>query len=170
MAELIARNRLRDVKSLAFPHSPRAECARDRHREERRCTHKRRDPNRVLDRLDYVGLTWRSTHPFRALRELCAENNKERKMKFLINTRLTVSPPPEMMPALIDAMTAWTNRFTESGKLEAVWSYAGLAGGGGIANVDSLEELDASMVEFPFGLSQRLRFSLWWTWMARSSA
>ena len=72
-------------------------------------------------------------------------------MKFLVNTRTKSPIPPEMIPALIDAMTAWTNRLTESGKLEAVWGYAGLAGGGGIANVDSLEELDAVMVEFPFG-------------------
>ena len=56
-----------------------------------------------------------------------------------------------MVPGLMDAMTAWTNKHTESGKFEASWAFAGRAGGGGIVNVDSLEELDAMMAEFPIG-------------------
>ncbi len=72
-------------------------------------------------------------------------------MKFLVTSTTKNPIPPEMVPALVDAMAAWASKYTESGKLEAVWSFAGLAGGGGIANVDSLEELDAILVEFPFG-------------------
>ena len=72
-------------------------------------------------------------------------------MRFLVHTSSKHPIPPEMVPSLIDAMTEFANKYTESGKLEDVWSYGGLAGGGGIANVDSLEELDAIMLEFPFG-------------------
>ena len=53
-----------------------------------------------------------------------------------------------MAVGLIDAMGAWRSKY--AGKLEQVWGFAGIEGGGGIANVDSLEELDALMVEFPF--------------------
>ena len=45
----------------------------------------------------------------------------------------------------------WAARHTASGVFEQIWSFAGLQGGGGIANVDSLEQLDALMSEFPFG-------------------
>lgn len=72
-------------------------------------------------------------------------------MRFLIVTRSKHLIPPEAGPALIDAMTAWTDRMTRSKKMEQVWSFAGIPGGGGILNVDSLEELDAIMTEFPFG-------------------
>ncbi len=73
-------------------------------------------------------------------------------MKFLVISKGNKHPiPPEAVPSLTDALTAWVDRYTESGNLEAAWSFAGVAGGGGIANVDSLEELDAIMVEFPFG-------------------
>jgi muconolactone delta-isomerase len=44
---------------------------------------------------------------------------------------------------------AWAKRYQKEGKIEAVWSKASAQGGGGIANVDSLEELDAIMVEWP---------------------
>ena len=59
--------------------------------------------------------------------------------------------PPELTVPLIDAFEAFLNKYEAAGKLESVWSYAGTQGGGGIANVDSLEELDAIMQEYPFG-------------------
>jgi muconolactone delta-isomerase len=56
-----------------------------------------------------------------------------------------------MAVGLIDAMGAWVEQNTKSGKIEQTWSFAGIAGGGGILSVDSLEELDAVMQGFPFG-------------------
>jgi muconolactone delta-isomerase len=72
-------------------------------------------------------------------------------MKFLVITRPKHPVPPEIGLALIDAMTAWSKQATASGKIEATWGFAGTGGGGGIANVDSMEELDALMAGFPFG-------------------
>ena len=59
--------------------------------------------------------------------------------------------PPEMGPALVDATIAWGKKYTGNGKLEQLWATAGVQGGGGIANVDSADELDAIMAEFPLG-------------------
>jgi muconolactone delta-isomerase len=55
-----------------------------------------------------------------------------------------------MAAGLIDAMAEWVRKQTASGKIEQVWGFAGLQAGTGIANVNSLEELDALMIEFPF--------------------
>ena len=70
-------------------------------------------------------------------------------MRFLIITKPKHLLPPEILSRLIDTMEPW--RSTCAGKIEQAWEFAGIAGGGGIANVDSLEELDALMAEFPFG-------------------
>jgi muconolactone delta-isomerase len=59
--------------------------------------------------------------------------------------------PPDAVPGLVDAMLGWIEGYTAKGKLESVWHFAGKQGGGGIATVDSLEELNAMMTEFPFG-------------------
>lgn len=72
-------------------------------------------------------------------------------MQFLIITRQTNAPPPEMILPLIEAMEAWLAQHRASGKLKEAWSFAGTPGGGGIAEVSSHEELDAIMVGFPFG-------------------
>ncbi len=72
-------------------------------------------------------------------------------MKFLIISSPKHPFPPEAVSGLMDAMVAWVNKYTESGKFEATWTLAGQAGGGAIVNVDSLEELDGIMIEFPFG-------------------
>jgi muconolactone delta-isomerase len=50
---------------------------------------------------------------------------------------------------LLEAMRAWAKQGLASKKLEQVWSFAGIPGGGGIVNVASLEELDALMTESP---------------------
>ncbi len=71
-------------------------------------------------------------------------------MKFLIVTKSKAPFPPEMVMGLIDAMAGWARKYTTSGKIEQIWGFAGLQGGGGIASVNSLEELDAIMTEFPF--------------------
>jgi muconolactone delta-isomerase len=72
-------------------------------------------------------------------------------MKFLVVTKSKMPFPPEMAEGIIDAVEGWTRKYTASGNLEQVWSFAGLQGGGGIGNVNSLEELDAMMTEFPIG-------------------
>jgi muconolactone delta-isomerase len=78
-------------------------------------------------------------------------------MKFLVTSEPTSPMPPEAAPGLMDALMAWAKRYTESGEIEAVWATAGKAGGGGIINVDSLEELDAIMVEFPVGVFSEIQ-------------
>jgi muconolactone delta-isomerase len=58
-------------------------------------------------------------------------------------------PPPDMAMGLFEGLSEWAKAEQEQGKLEQVWSFAGMPGGGGIANVNSLEELDAMMNSFP---------------------
>jgi muconolactone delta-isomerase len=64
-------------------------------------------------------------------------------MKFLIISKPKHMIPPEFTVPLVDAFSAFLDQYSASGKLESVWSFAGTQGGGGIINVDSLEELDA---------------------------
>jgi muconolactone delta-isomerase len=71
-------------------------------------------------------------------------------MKFLIVTEGRDPIPPEMALPMLDMMDGWLAEHRGSGKLVDVWSFAGRAGGGGIVDVDSHEELDAIMVGFPF--------------------
>jgi muconolactone delta-isomerase len=70
-------------------------------------------------------------------------------MKYLVVTKSKMPFPPEMALGIVDAVEGWTRKYTAKGQLEQIWSFAGLQGGGGIANVNSLEELDAIMTEFP---------------------
>lgn len=71
-------------------------------------------------------------------------------MRFLIVTKAKLpGPPPEVMLGLFDAMAPWQKKWAK--KIELIWGFAGIAGGGGIANVASLEELDAFMAELPVG-------------------
>ena len=46
---------------------------------------------------------------------------------------------------------AWNKKLIDSGKSEASWGVAGQPIGLGIINVDSFEELDAIIAEFPLG-------------------
>ena len=70
-------------------------------------------------------------------------------MRFLIVTKSNSPIPPEMALPLFEATSAWAQQHTASGKMEQTWSFAGLAGGGGILNVASPEELDEIMISFP---------------------
>jgi muconolactone delta-isomerase len=70
-------------------------------------------------------------------------------MRYLVVTKQTTPMPPEMAPGLLAAMKAFSARYTDLGKVEQSWSFAGQSGGGAILNVDSLEELDEIMAEFP---------------------
>ena len=71
-------------------------------------------------------------------------------MRYLVVTKSKIPFPPQMAPMLFDAMIAWVDSNVQSGKMEQVWSFAGIQGGGGILNVDSLEELDSIMIRSPF--------------------
>ncbi len=72
-------------------------------------------------------------------------------MRFLITGKNKFPMPPEMAPAIVDATIAWAKKYTGNGKLEQLWGLAGIAGGGGIVNVGSPDELDTIMTEFPLG-------------------
>ncbi len=72
-------------------------------------------------------------------------------MRFLVIAKSNQPLPPEMAMGLVDAMAGWARKHTASGKMEQVWGVAGVQAGGGILKVNSLEEVDAIMAEFPFG-------------------
>ena len=71
-------------------------------------------------------------------------------MQFLIVTKQSSAPPPEMTLPLLQAMEAWLAEHRSSGKMKSVWAFAGTVGGGGVLDVDSHEELDEIMLGFPF--------------------
>ena len=71
-------------------------------------------------------------------------------MQFLVITRPSTPPPPEMFVPMIGAMEAWVAQLRATGKTKAVWAFAGTGGGGGVLEVESHEELDAIMARFPF--------------------
>lgn len=73
-------------------------------------------------------------------------------MRFLVVTRSREAVPPEMSLPMMKMMQEWVAEHRSSGKMEQVWSFAGVVGGGGIMNVDSHEELDKIMGGFPFAL------------------
>ena len=68
-------------------------------------------------------------------------------MKFVVHTKIKHLVPPEVTLKLINAVEPWQKQW--GGKIEQTWSFAGIQGGGGILNVESLEELDAVMGSFP---------------------
>jgi muconolactone delta-isomerase len=72
-------------------------------------------------------------------------------MRFLVVTTPKHPVPPEMALGLFEALSAWAKDLTGKGKMEQGWAFAGSNGGGGILNVESLEELDAIMGAFPLG-------------------
>jgi muconolactone delta-isomerase len=72
-------------------------------------------------------------------------------MRFLVVTEASAPFPPEMALGMVEGMKQWSKVHRDSGKIEQIWSFAGIGGGGGILNVDSHEELDAIMAGFPFG-------------------
>ncbi len=78
-------------------------------------------------------------------------------MRFLVVTKQTAPMPPEMVPGLFAAMKAFSARYTEAGKIEQSWSFAGLQGGGAILDVGSLDELDEIMAEFPLGPFSKIK-------------
>ncbi|HET9443184.1 MAG TPA: hypothetical protein VFO65_07660 [Acidimicrobiales bacterium] len=57
------------------------------------------------------------------------------------------SPPPETLPALLEAMAAWRDRWRS--QMEMFEFFAGRGGGWGVFNVDDIG-LSQAMMEFPF--------------------
>ena len=70
-------------------------------------------------------------------------------MKFLVMPIQKQTLPPEMGLALIEATIQWKDQVKRSGKFDAIYSIAGQPGGLGIVNVDSLEELNDRIAEYP---------------------
>jgi len=70
-------------------------------------------------------------------------------VRFLVLTKQSSPPPPEIALSLFEGLSEWAKAHQASGKLEQVWSFAGLPAGGGILNVATLEELDSIMNGFP---------------------
>lgn len=70
-------------------------------------------------------------------------------MRYLVTSKPRFQVPPEQAVRLMDALRQWSRKHQEDGSLEQSWSNAGSAGGGGIVNVSSHDELDAIMIEFP---------------------
>jgi muconolactone delta-isomerase len=77
------------------------------------------------------------------------EKRRTTPMKFLTIILQKQSPPPEMLPALVEATIQWMAWAKGSGKFDTIYSIAGQPGGLGIANVDSLEELDDLIQGYP---------------------
>ncbi|MBI4288438.1 MAG: hypothetical protein HY671_08440 [Chloroflexi bacterium] len=72
-------------------------------------------------------------------------------MRFLVVAKSKSPFPPEMALGLFDAFGAWAKKYTGNKKAEQLWGFAGLPAGGGILNVESFDELDAIMSEWPIG-------------------
>ncbi len=72
-------------------------------------------------------------------------------MRFLFTASPKHPVPPEMAVVLSDAMLGWVNQLKQNGKLETLFGYTGVPGGGCILNVESAEEANRIMLQFPFG-------------------
>jgi muconolactone delta-isomerase len=77
-------------------------------------------------------------------------------MKFLIISKNKHMTRPEVGPSLIDATLTWARKY--EGQIEQIWSFAGQLwpttgqqAEEGVANVESLEELDTILAESPLG-------------------
>jgi muconolactone delta-isomerase len=70
-------------------------------------------------------------------------------MRFLVTTLPRHPIPPEIGLGLVQAMRAFSAKYQD--KMVESWAFAGLAGGGALVEVDSHDELDKMMTEFPFG-------------------
>jgi hypothetical protein len=70
-------------------------------------------------------------------------------MRVLVLSRPTPNPPPpEMMPALIEAFKAWREKYRS--KMEMFEFFSAGAGGWGVLNTSDDVELSQIMMEFPF--------------------
>ncbi len=72
-------------------------------------------------------------------------------MRFLVVSKSRQALPMEAAAMLVEAMKGWARQNTANKTFEQVWGFAGIPSGGVIVNVNSVEELDVIMAEFPFG-------------------
>jgi len=72
-------------------------------------------------------------------------------MKFLVITKMRHPVSPDIAMGLFDDLITWSKKYVASKQLEQTWGFAGMYAGGGILQVNSLEELDSIMTEYPFG-------------------
>lgn len=70
-------------------------------------------------------------------------------MRYLVIAKNRAPLPPDSALGVLDAMIAWNERYTATGKIEQSWAFAGLQSGAGVLNVASPEELDEVMAGFP---------------------
>ncbi len=77
-------------------------------------------------------------------------------MKFLIISKDKFATAPEVLPSMVDATLAWAR--TYEGQIDQIWSLAGRLWSfvghqaeEAVANVESREELDTILAEFPLG-------------------
>jgi hypothetical protein len=72
-------------------------------------------------------------------------------MRFLVTVNQKYMIPPEVQLGLLDGSIAWEKKYVVSKKLEQSWGFVGMPGGGGVLNVNSLEELNQIIAELPLG-------------------
>ncbi|MBI4322584.1 MAG: hypothetical protein HY675_29180 [Chloroflexi bacterium] len=72
-------------------------------------------------------------------------------MRFLVIANPKHPVPLELAVGLSDAMVGWLTGLQERGKIETKFGYTGVPGGGCILNVDSAEEANSIIMQFPFG-------------------
>ncbi len=70
-------------------------------------------------------------------------------MRFLVLTFTNQMMPPETAAQATGATIEWINKYREKGIMKDVFSLGGINGGGGILDVDTPEQLDEIMIEFP---------------------
>ena len=71
-------------------------------------------------------------------------------MRYLITVRPKHQLTPDIIGALAERMSGWVQEHRGSGRLADVWTFAGKAGGGGIMEAASHEELESIMFSMPF--------------------
>ena len=72
-------------------------------------------------------------------------------MRFLVMLNQKYMVPPEVQVGLMDGSIAWARKYTASKKIEQSWGFAGMPAGGGVLDVNSIEELNQIMAELPLG-------------------
>ena len=72
-------------------------------------------------------------------------------MRFLVIAKNRTPLPPGLAVPLLEAMERFVDTGLENGTTEQVFSLAGYAGGGAILNVESHEQLDTIMSQYPLG-------------------
>ena len=76
-------------------------------------------------------------------------------MRFVVIDRGPRFPiPPEQMPAIWQQFVAWRERYRS--RMESFEFFIGDGGGFGVVDVDSAEELQQMMIEYPFLMADQV--------------